>query len=231
MPEVARLRLKVKSRLDIGVRRGHIPWRHQQTDAMPQTLPKLYFIRHGETDWNAEGRLQGQRDIPLNDVGRVQAEETGSILARLEARYEDLAYWASPLSRTRETMEILRTRLGLHPPAYRTDDRLKEVSFGDWEGLTWPEVEARSPRIAEARIADKWHTSPPGGENYEAVAARLAGFMGQIERPSVVVAHGGVGRALMALTASMSREKAAEVFVRQGVVYVFDGPRFTVETP
>lgn len=198
---------------------------------MPQTLPKLYFIRHGETDWNAEGRLQGQRDIPLNDVGRVQAEETGAILARLEARYEDLAYWASPLSRTRETMEILRARLGLHPPAYRTDDRLMEVSFGDWEGLTWPEVEARSPRVAEARIADKWHVSPPGGENYEAVAERLGAFTNLLERPSVVVAHGGVGRALMALTASMSREKAAEVFVRQGVVYVFDGPRFTVETP
>jgi broad specificity phosphatase PhoE len=200
-------------------------------DTILADLPRLYFIRHGETDWNAEGRLQGQRDIPLNDVGRVQAEETAVVLARLEQRYEDLAYWASPLSRTRETMEILRARLGLHPPAYRTDDRLKEVSFGDWEGLTWPEVEARSPRIAERRIADKWNTSPPGGENYEEVAARLAGFATHLDRPSVVVAHGGVGRALMALCRTMSREKAAEVFVRQGVVYVFEGARFTVEAP
>ena len=195
----------------------------------PLVLPKLYFIRHGETDWNAEGRLQGQRDIPLNDVGRVQAEEAGAILHRLAPDFPDLAYWSSPLTRTRETMEIARARLGLYPHVYRTDDRLKELSFGEWEGLTWPEVEARSPSEAAGRIADKWHSPPPQGENYEQVAARLTGFLGLLERPSVIVSHGGVGRALMALCGAMSRAKAAEVFVRQGVVYVFDGPRFTVE--
>ena len=192
---------------------------------------KLYFVRHGETDWNAEGRLQGQRDIPLNDVGRVQAEEVGAILARLEPRFEDLAYWSSPLSRTRETMELMRSRLGLHPPAYRLDDRLKELSFGAWEGLTWPEVEAHSPAIAASRLADKWHTKPPEGENYEDVATRLGAFVATLERPSVIVSHGGVGRTLMALRGTMDRVRASEVFVRQGVVYVFEGDRFTVEGP
>ncbi|MBX9991922.1 histidine phosphatase family protein [Phreatobacter oligotrophus] len=190
---------------------------------------KLYFVRHGETDWNAEGRLQGQRDIPLNDVGRVQAEEVGAILARLAPDHADLAYWSSPLSRTRETMELLRARIGLHPPAYRMDDRLKELSFGAWEGLTWPEVEAHSPSLAAARLADKWHTKPPEGENYEDVAARLAAFLALVDRPAVIVSHGGVGRTLMALRGTMDRTRAAEVFVRQGVVYVFDGDRFTVE--
>jgi broad specificity phosphatase PhoE len=194
-------------------------------------IPKLYFIRHGETDWNAEGRLQGQRDIPLNDVGRVQAEETGIVLSRLEPGFEDLAYWSSPLSRTRETMELLRVKLGLYPQAYRMDDRLKEVSFGEWEGLTWPDVERISPRLAASRIADKWHTSPPQGENYQDVADRLSTFLSTLERTSVVVSHGGVGRALMALTGCLNKEKAAETFVRQGVVYVFESGRFTVEVP
>src|SRR5215213_1807214 len=70
----------------------------------------LYFIRHGETDWNAEARLQGQRDVPLNDFGRVQAEEVGARLRGLLLHYEDLDYVASPLSRHRETMERMRRR-------------------------------------------------------------------------------------------------------------------------
>ena len=191
----------------------------------------FYFIRHGETDWNAEGRLQGQRDIPLNDVGRVQAEEVGTILGRLASRPEDLAYWSSPLSRARETMELMRDKLGLHPPSYRQDDRLKELSFGDWEGLTWPEVEKRSPKIAAARIADKWNVAPPEGESYEMLAARILPFMETLERPGVMVSHGGVGRALMTLAGGMTREHAAETYVRQGVVYVFENGRFEVVGP
>lgn len=198
---------------------------------MSDMMPVIYFIRHGETDWNAEGRLQGQRDIPLNDLGRVQAEEVAGVLARLDGRFEDLAYWASPLSRARETMELMRIKLGLAARAYRTDDRLKEIAFGQWEGLTWSNVEQTNPELAAARIADKWHVTPPSGENYEAVADRLKAFLRLIERDSVVVAHGGVGRALMALAGGLSKPDAAETFVRQGVIYVFEGGGFRLETP
>jgi probable phosphoglycerate mutase len=191
----------------------------------------FYFVRHGETDWNAEGRLQGQRDIPLNDVGRVQAEEVGTILGRIAKRPEDLAYVSSPLSRTRETMELMRRRLGLHQTAYRQDDRLKELSFGAWEGLTWPEVEVKNPKLAAARIADKWNVAPPEGESYEMLARRISPFVETMERPCVVVSHGGVGRALMARLGGLAREHAAEVYVRQGVVYVFNEGRFEVISP
>ena len=82
---------------------------------MPDHRPTIYFIRHGETDWNLEGRLQGQKDIPLNDLGRVQAEEAGRRLQKLVPLFEDLDYVASPMLRTRETMERLREAIGLYP--------------------------------------------------------------------------------------------------------------------
>src|SRR3954454_17086524 len=98
---------------------------------MPRKLfHTISSARHGETDWNAEARLQGQRDVPLNDFGRVQAEETSARLRGLVPRCEDLDFVASPLGRTRETMERLREAIGLVPTAYRADDRLKELSFG-----------------------------------------------------------------------------------------------------
>ena len=114
----------------------------------PELYPGLrilltYMIRHGQTAWNAEGRLQGQKDIPLNDTGRAQAAGNGRALkAILRDTVSDFDFVASPLGRTRETMELLRGAMGLDPSAYRTDPRLVEVSFGDWEGHTLPELTA-----------------------------------------------------------------------------------------
>ena len=121
----------------------------------------LYFIRHGETDWNAEARLQGQQDVPLNEFGRVQAAEAGERLRRAVPHYPDVDYVASPLLRARETMERLRAAIGLEPPSYRVDERLKELSFGDWEGLTWRELRRRDPAIAARRQRDKWGSCRP----------------------------------------------------------------------
>lgn len=184
-------------------------------------LPTLYFVRHGETDWNAEARLQGQRDVPLNDFGRVQAEEVGRRLSGLAPRPEDLDYVASPLGRTRETMERLRDSLGLHPPAYRTDDRLKELTFGRWEGLTWKEVRQRDPKGAQARDADKWSFAPPGGESYQMLADRVAPFLQDITRDAVIVSHGGVARVLLVMLGQVSRDHAPRADIWQGRVLVF----------
>ena len=187
----------------------------------------LYFVRHGETDWNVEARLQGQRDVPLNDFGRVQAEEAAQRLRGLVARYEDLDYVASPLTRTRETMERLRQALGLHPGFYRVDDRLKELSFGAWEGLTWKEVRAREPQGAAGRQRDKWHYLPPGGESYAMLAERVAPAIAELERDTVVVSHGGVARALLALLGHASHGEAPIVDIWQGKILVFSDGQFS----
>ncbi len=159
-------------------------------------MQTIVFLRHGETDWNVEGRLQGQRDVPLNDKGRGQARRNGLTLKRLLPNVGDFDFVSSPLGRTRETMEIARTALGLDPKAYRTDDRLREATFGRWEGFTMAELRAREPAELAAREADKWGVSPPGGESYEALARRVRPWIAEITRPTVVVAHGGVGRVL-----------------------------------
>ena len=183
--------------------------------------PTLYLIRHGETDWNAEGRLQGQRDIPLNARGMVQAEEAGARLRGIVLDYGELDYWASPLGRTRETMEVMRAAIGLDPASYRTDERLKELSFGAWEGLTWREVRARDPKGAAARERDKWGYDPPGGESYAMLAERIAPFFAGLERDSAVVAHGGVARALLVIRGVAEREKAPRIDIWRGKVLVF----------
>jgi broad specificity phosphatase PhoE len=188
-------------------------------------MPVLYYVRHGETDFNAEGRLQGRRDTELNARGRQQAKECGELLRDLFARDRrqsaDFAYVASPLKRARETMEILRATLGLDLRSYATDDRLMEISYGEWEGLTLPEIEVRYPRTLEERERDKWDFAPPGGESYRDLTKRINDWYTGLTRDSVVAAHGGGVRALMALFKVMPKEEATHARIAQGVVYVF----------
>ena len=123
---------------------------------VPLSLPhRLILVRHGETDWNREGRLQGGRDIPLNALGREQAAEAADRLKTLEPAFADLDYICSPMERARETMDILRRDLDLPAGAYRIDDRLKELTFGEWEGFTWREIRKAEREQAHLRERDK----------------------------------------------------------------------------
>lgn len=182
----------------------------------------LYFVRHGETDWNAEGRLQGQQDIALNNVGRRQAKDVAHRLRDLAIDASSVDFIASPMNRTRETMEILRREMGLDPSAYRIDDDLKELTFGIWEGRTWKEVKKAEPEAAAARKADKWGFVPPGGgESYAMLTQRIARWLPRVKGDSVVVAHGGVARALLHLLAGIAPIEAPVVDIWQGRVLLF----------
>ena len=98
-------------------------------------------------------------------------------------------------------MELMREAIGLAPRVYRQDERLRELTFGDWEGLTWKEIRDRDPEGARAREADKWAFAPPGGESYAVLAERVRPFLGELRRDSVVVSHGGVARVMRVLIA------------------------------
>ncbi len=196
---------------------------------MPQ--PVLYFVRHGETDWNRERRLQGQHDIPLNPLGRTQAQRCGTLLRELLGKdgvgVADYDYVSSPLGRARETMEIMRGVMGLDPSAYRTDARLMEMSFGRWEGFTYAELQTREAAALEARERDKWGFVLPGGESYAQLEKRVQVWYESVACTTVVSAHGGVCRALMALLKVVQPSEASMGDVGQGVVYVFNGTAMT----
>ena len=193
--------------------------------------PVLYYLRHGETDWNVEARLQGRRDIPLNARGREQASHCGAVLRDLFARDgidpTALDYVSSPLGRARETMELARGVLGLGLDGYRLLDELTEISFGTWEGSTIAEMRARDADGVAAREHDKWHFLPPGGESYEAVSARMSAWYTSLTRDTVATAHGGTARGLMAALGIAKPAAAPMIDIEQGVVYVFNGETLT----
>ena len=187
--------------------------------------PTIYYIRHGETTWNAEGRLQGAQDTSLNDLGRVQAAHAGDILADLFAQdapnASSLAFVASPLGRARSTMELVRSTLKLPPGDYAIDDRLREIGYGKWEGSTLAEMQASDPALFARRQAEKWTVAPPGGESYVAVQARVSDWYHQLVADTVAVAHGGTARALMVALGLETPDSAADLAIEQGAVYVF----------
>jgi broad specificity phosphatase PhoE len=187
--------------------------------------PVIYYIRHGETSWNAEGRLQGVQDIPLNDLGRRQAAQAGNILADLFARdgreQSSLSFVASPLIRARATMELVRGELKLPRDGYALDDRLREIAYGQWEGSTLPEMQVRDPDLYAKRQTGKWTVSPPGGESYVEVQARMQAWYASVTADTVAVAHGGTARALMVTLGIETPQSAADLTIEQGAVYVF----------
>jgi probable phosphoglycerate mutase len=188
-------------------------------------VPTIYFLRHGETEWNALGRLQGTRDVPLNARGRGQAAQAAGVLADLFRRdgkdKAALPYVSSPLGRARQTMELVRGKLELPLPDYSLDDRLREIGYGVWEGLTLAESEATDPEVYARRLADKWTVAPRGGETYAEVQLRMLDWYASIRVDTVAVAHGGTCRALMVALGLKTPAGAAELLIEQGAVYVF----------
>ena len=182
--------------------------------------PLCYFVRHGQTGWNAELRLQGQADTDMTDLGRSQAVRNGRRLAELVDAPEDFDFVASPLKRTRETMELIRAEIGLPPEGYRTEPRLMEVHFGDWQGFTYPELEKRQPGCTAARFQNKWGFVAPGsgGESYQMLLDRVKPWFDALEQPTICVTHGGVIRVLFKLVENMQVADAAAMDVVQDKV-------------
>ncbi|MDB5525935.1 MAG: hypothetical protein JWM58_3698 [Rhizobium sp.] len=176
-----------------------------------------FIIRHGQTDWNAEYRLQGQQDIPLNELGRRQATGNGLSLRRLADDLSAYQFVCSPLYRARETMERVRVAAGLDPGGYTIDQRLKEISFGDWEGWTNAEIALTTPEKIEEREARKWDFVPPGehAESYEILSWRVGSWLKELDRPTVAICHGGVIRCIFKLTGTLDKSDAARLDIPQ----------------
>jgi len=177
---------------------------------MPDT-PTIYFIRHGETDWNRDRRYQGQRDIPLNDTGRAQAHRNGAALRGFLPDIAKADFVASPLGRTRETMEIALNELGLPRNGYAVEPKLVELSYGVWEGTLQDDLARVDPGGVADRKTDTYRWRPTGGESYADLFVRVSGWAGAVTRDCVVVSHGGVSRCLRAYVLGLDPELIPEL--------------------
>ncbi len=192
----------------------------------------IYFVRHGQTDWNVEHRLQGNKDIPLNDTGRIQARRNGRILEKLISNAEHWSFVSSPLARAVETMEIILDqfpRFGGETAGLRhyvIHEELREIEFGSWEGLIWSEIQNVNPELAHSWKANRWSTLTPGGESYELLSARVERWLGSVNRDTVVVSHGGVSRCLRGLAGGVPTNEIPRLEVPQDKVLKICGNRY-----
>jgi probable phosphoglycerate mutase len=179
----------------------------------------IYLVRHGETEWNVERRMQGRLESSLTALGRQQAARIAELLADLVER-DAAAEWrliSSPLGRARATAEVVGARLGL---PVELDHRLTEVAFGEWEGRLRDEVSPRHPELFATR---EWLVSAPGGESFDEVRARVAAFLADLPpepgRRVIVVSHGVAGRLLRGVYAGLDRTQTLNQDVPQDAVF------------
>ncbi|EJL36556.1 fructose-2,6-bisphosphatase [Caulobacter sp. AP07] len=179
----------------------------------------IYLCRHGQTAFNREHRLQGQMESDLTPLGRRQAAAMGDLLHDLIVR-DPPAPWrivASPLRRARDTAGIIGARLGL-PVEF--DDRLMELTVGEWEGRLRADLAREDPELFRDKT---WFFAAPGGETYDQVMARVAGWLSEQapepERRLIVVSHGIAGRLLRGAYAGLPREAILELDVPQDALY------------
>jgi broad specificity phosphatase PhoE len=110
---------------------------------------------------------------------------------------------------------------------YALDDRLREIGYGHWEGSTLAQMQASDPDLFATRQTDKWTVPPPGGESYASVQIRMRDWYDSLQADTVAVAHGGTARALMVALGIETPASASDLFIEQGVVYVFGESRVT----
>ncbi|HEX3416613.1 MAG TPA: histidine phosphatase family protein [Stellaceae bacterium] len=179
----------------------------------------ILLVRHGETEWNRQRRNQGRFDSLLTERGIAQANAIGRLLAALpNAAAAHIV--ASPLGRARRTAEIIRDHLD-HAPKLGFDGRLRELSIGAWDGLTYSEIATCAPGIFDGDGRSEWCFRSPDGERYEGFAARVGHWLSEpVDAPlTIVVTHGMVSRVMRGLYARLPREAALMLPVPQDKVF------------
>jgi broad specificity phosphatase PhoE len=191
----------------------------------------IYLIRHGQTEMNSAGRFQGRLDSPLTPLGEAQARRVGARLKTLAAELGgDWAIEASPLGRTRRTAELIAESLGL--PVRRHDERLTEVDFGSWEGLTRDEIVTLRPDLMLSKALFLLNSE---GESYESLSGRVRSWMEEADAAPenrVAVTHAGAGRMMRGLYLGLGQADMRALDTPQDVVFRFSAGRIErVECP
>lgn len=177
---------------------------------MTQNLPSLLVVRHTETQWNAEGRLQGRRDTPLTLNGVRQAMAVAeTMVSHVEGA--GWSYWSSPLGRARQTASILADTLDVKFARFACPEALVERRYGEWEGLTHDDIVATRRDEFEAQQADPWRYRMPGAESKADVTARLRAWLETLSHDTrhLVVTHSGCLRMLRGIYLAATPETIA----------------------
>jgi probable phosphoglycerate mutase len=181
------------------------------------TAATIYYVHHGETEWNRAHRYQGRMDSPLTAEGKLQAARVAQLLTREIAGVEDIALVSSPLGRAVATARIIAAALDFD---VTTDDRLAEVSLGSWEGLTRDEVAARDPQGLAGTSRGDWYFRAPDGESIAAASARLAAWLTTVRQPTIAIGHGIAGRLLRGLYTRIDATEALRQRVSRDGVFI-----------
>jgi probable phosphoglycerate mutase len=164
------------------------------TGTIGLNLKQIVFVRHGESEWNATSRMQGQLESDLTARGRQQSQINARVLAELGIQ----ALYSSPLARAKQSAEIINQQLRL---PIRYDPRIKEWDCGDWSGERYEDVQTRWVEEWAAYQADRFHYRGPNCENYPDMIARVGPFLDELRRSSAqriaVVSHGMIGRVMV----------------------------------
>lgn len=181
---------------------------------MTEPATDIIFIRHGETDWNRDRRIQGRAEVGLNAVGLGQARAAALRLGQMIGGTDRYDFHTSPSLRARQTMLAVVAALRLDDANVRRDERLAEREFGEFEGRTWPELFAAGGDPADDPEAF-YHWRPKGGESYADVVGRVGGWLAELRGPVVVVSHSGVSRALRGLVLGLTKAEIVHLPVPQ----------------
>ncbi|MEM6462893.1 MAG: histidine phosphatase family protein [Pseudomonadota bacterium] len=185
---------------------------------------RLFFVRHGQTDWNVSDRFQGASDIPLNAEGRLQCVRLGQRLAAYfegcQAGQASLSILTSPLQRALESARIISRELELNSDRLLSNLALRELSFGAWEGMTTHEVKAADPNARKARKSDRWSFAPPDGEAPVSRILELRAFLDAIRPPAVIVTHTVVIRICFYILGFWGEGEALTEPISQDKIYI-----------
>ena len=177
---------------------------------------RLLVVRHGETEWNAQLRIQGRLDSALTPLGKRQADANGQLLRRLGVE----RLLVSPLGRTLETAYIVNSHVQTEIELF---DELMERDCGEWGGLTIDEIRSERTEEWRARQTDEWGHRPPGGENLPDVLKRLAPLLEAVreleEEAVAIISHGVVGKAILSHYLQLGEQAAQQVRQPNEVVY------------
>lgn len=184
-------------------------------------MSMIYLVRHGQTEFNAAGRWQGQVDSPLTSLGLTQAALVAELLYTF-VKNNDVAIFSSPLGRAYTTATIIADKLNKRDNII-VDSRLMEIGMGAWDGLTDFEIESEWPNARNGLERDEWFFHSPDGETYEIMSKRVGTALNDIKNHSaqtkIIVSHGVTGKILRGLYSSLSKEDALKLDVPHDAIF------------